>query len=297
MSTPFIAIDWGTTSFRAYYVDENGSVINEVAAPEGILSVKDGKFDQALEGHIGSWDKTIPILASGMITSRQGWIERPYLDCPAGASDLAQALHIHKTNTGRTIHFATGLHYSSKATPHDVMRSEETQVFGSLGTGATHFVTPGTHSKWIDVTDGKITKFATYMTGEVYAVLHNHTILGRLITSDNDHEPSFLRGADAAFADPAGFLHTIFATRTLGLFNDLSGDELASYLSGVVIGTEVAHAIKHHSKNVKYVVLASPKIGLRYVRAMEAAGLKVSYGDPQAIVKGLMEIGRLGGVI
>lgn len=297
MPKPFIAIDWGTTSFRAYHVAQSGVVINEVSAPEGILSVVDNKFDDALESHIGTWDKNLPILASGMITSRQGWIERPYLDCPAGAGDLAQALHIHKTNQGRIIHFATGLHYTSLTTPHDVMRSEETQVFGSLASGASHFVTPGTHSKWIDVVDNRITKFATYMTGEVYSVLRNHTILARLITSDDDDAPSFLRGAEAAFADPSGFLHNIFATRALGLFNDLSGDELASYLSGVVIGTEVAHAIKHHSKNVKYVVLASPKIGLRYVRAMEASGLNVSYGDPKAIVTGLQEIGRLGGVI
>ena len=297
MSKSFIAIDWGTTSFRAYHVDSDGAVINEVSAAEGILSVKDGKFDEALESQIGAWDKSLPILGSGMITSRQGWIERPYLDCPASAADLANALHVHKTEQGRTIHFATGLHYASATTPHDVMRSEETQVFGSLDKGATHFVTPGTHSKWVDVTDGRITKFATYMTGEVYSVLRQHTILGRLITSDADDATSFLKGAKAAFADPTGFLHNIFATRTLGLFNDLSGDELASYLSGVVIGTEVAHAVRHHSKNVKYVVLASPKIGVRYVRAMEAAGLEVSYGNPQAIVKGLREIGRLGGVI
>jgi 2-dehydro-3-deoxygalactonokinase len=297
MPKPFIAIDWGTTSFRAYQVGGDGTVLAELGAPEGILSVADGKFDAALESHIGAWDKTLPVLASGMITSRQGWMELPYLDCPAGAADLAKALHVHRSAAGRTIHFATGLHYTSAATPHDVMRSEETQVFGSLDRGASHFVTPGTHSKWIDVADGRITKFATYVTGEVYAVLRHHSILGRLMTGDDDHPEAFLKGAAAAAKDPAGFLHNIFATRTLGLFGDVVADHLSSYLSGVVIGTEVAHAIRHHSKTAHYVVLASPKIGLRYVRAMEAAGLTVSYGDPQAIVKGLREIGRLGGVI
>ncbi len=84
MSSAFIALDWGTSSFRAYLLNKDGTVQETVTAPHGILAVKDGAFDAALESHIGKWDKTLPIMASGMITSRQGWVELPYVACPAG---------------------------------------------------------------------------------------------------------------------------------------------------------------------------------------------------------------------
>jgi 2-dehydro-3-deoxygalactonokinase len=293
----FIALDWGTTSFRAYHVDGQGKVINEFADAEGILAVKDGAFEAVLESHIGSWDKLLPVIASGMITSRQGWIERPYVDCPASAADLAKAIHQHKTSSGRLIHFITGLHLKSPSIGHDVMRSEEVQVFGSLDTGAHHFVTPGTHSKWIDVEDGRITNFATYITGETFSLMRNHSILGRLMKDDADDEAAFNQGVEKAFADPAGLLHSLFSVRSLGLFDALKPEQLSSYLSGIVIGTEVAHATLSNDRSAKYVVLASPNIGMRYLRAMKIAGLDVDYGDPLSIVKGEALIAKQTGII
>ena len=297
MTRPFIALDWGTTSFRAYHVDGSGKVINQFADAEGILAVKDGAFEAVLESHIGSWDKLLPVIASGMITSRQGWIERPYVDCPASAADLAQAIHLHKTSSGRLIHFITGLHLKSPSIGHDVMRSEEVQVFGSLDTGAHHFVTPGTHSKWIDVEDGHITNFATYITGETFSLMRNHSILGRLMKDDADDEAAFNQGVEKAFADPAGLLHSLFSVRSLGLFDALKPEQLSSYLSGIVIGTEVAHATLSNDRSAKYVVLASPNIGMRYLRAMKIAGLDVDYGDPLSIVKGEALIAKQAGII
>jgi 2-dehydro-3-deoxygalactonokinase len=297
MSKPYIAVDWGTSSFRAYHVDADGKVINQFADAEGILSVKDKAFEAVLESHIGDWDKSLPVIASGMITSKQGWIEVPYVDCPAGPKDLAKALHVHKLKNGRTIHFVTGLHLKTADGGHDVMRSEEVQVFGGLDTGAQHFITPGTHSKWIDVEGDQITNFATYMTGETFALLRGQSILGRLMTADIDDEAAFRKGVEKAFADPAGLLHSLFSVRALGLFDVLKGDQLSSYLSGLVIGTEVAHATMSASRSDKYVVLASPNIGLRYERAIKMAGLDVSYGDPLAVIKGLSLIAKHAGVI
>jgi 2-dehydro-3-deoxygalactonokinase len=297
VTRPFIALDWGTTSFRAYHVDSAGKVINQFTDAEGILAVKDGAFEAVLESHIGSWDKLLPVIASGMITSRQGWIERPYVDCPANAADLAKAIHLHKTSSGRLIHFITGLHLKSPSIGHDVMRSEEVQVFGSLDTGAHHFVTPGTHSKWIDVEDGRITNFATYITGETFSLMRNHSILGRLMKDDADDEAAFNQGVEKAFADPAGLLHSLFSVRSLGLFDELKPEQLSSYLSGIVIGTEVAHATLSNDRSAKYVVLASPNIGMRYLRAMKIAGLDVDYGDPLSIVKGEALIAKHAGII
>jgi 2-dehydro-3-deoxygalactonokinase len=296
MTKAFIALDWGTTSFRAYHVTSDGKVANEVSAPMGILSVEGQRFAEALESQIGSWDKSIPIIASGMITSKQGWIERPYVDCPADVADLAAHAYLHETDTGRSIHFITGLHLAGGSLGHDVMRSEETQVFGALGE-ANHFITPGTHSKWIDVEGERITHFATYITGETFAVLRQHSILGRLMTADEPDETAFARGVEKSMADPAGLLHNLFSVRSLGLFNDMNGAQLSSYLSGLVIGNEVAHALSTRRRDAGYMILASPKIGGRYARALDLAGVKARYGDPLAIVRGLQKIGKAAGII
>ena len=297
MSSRFIALDWGTTSFRAYIADARGKVEKTLSAPEGILAVADDDFDAALERHIGDWDTGLPVLAAGMITSRQGWIELPYVACPAGLADLAAALHLHESRCGRRIAFATGLCYRAPDGVPDVMRSEETQVFGSLDGGAAHFVTPGTHSKWIAVEAARITRFTTYVTGEVFAALKAHTILGRLMIEGPESEDAFARGVMAALADPAGFLHRIFSARSLGLFGEMPAEHLSSYLSGQVIGSEVAHAIAANAADTDYVVLASPGIGGRYVKAMRIAGLTVRYGDPEAIVKGLARIAVTAGLL
>ena len=297
MAKPFVAVDWGTTSFRAYRVDADGVVQNEISAPEGILAVKDGKFEEALESRIGAWDKALPILASGMITSRQGWIERPYLDCPASAGDLARNLHRHVTATGRTIHFATGLHYASPTLGHDVMRSEETQVFGALDSGANHFITPGTHSKWIDVDGNRITRFSTYITGELFALLKSHSILGRLMEGETHNATTFTKGVEKSLVEPAGLSHTLFSARSLALYREIAAPNIASYLSGLVIGAEVAHALMARAATADYVVLASPKIGGAYVQALDVAGVKARYGDPLSIIKGLRAVGLAAGLI
>lgn len=297
MSGPFIAVDWGTTSFRAYRIDASGKAVEDIAASEGILSVKDGDFDSALERHIGAWDKSLPILAAGMITSRQGWIELPYLDCPAGAADMARALHRHEMKSGRVVHFSTGLHFLSPSLGHDVMRSEETQVFGALATGARHFITPGTHSKWIDVEEGRITRFSTYVTGELFAVMKAHSLLGRLITGDAPDEGAFRHGVEKSLADPAGLSHVLFSARSLGLYNELPGDKIASFMSGLIVGAEVAHALMTRDPKAGYVVLASRGIGGAYVSALAIAGVEARFGDSLAIVHGLHAIGAAAGIV
>ena len=297
MGNGFIAVDWGTTSFRAYLVDGNGRIADQLGDGGGILSVQGGAFDSLLEQKLAAWDKSLPVLAAGMITSRQGWIELPYLDCPAGAADMAQGLHCHTMASGRIVHFLTGLHYASPSLGHDVMRSEETQVFGALDSGAKHFITPGTHSKWIDVEAGRIMRFDTYVTGELYSVLKGHSILGRLMTGDGQDEGSFRKGVEAALGDPAGLTHLLFSARSLALYEVLPGEAVASYLSGLVIGAEVAHALMGRGVEADYLILASPKIGGAYASALEVAGARARYGEPTAIVAGLRTIGKAAGII
>ena len=294
---PFISLDWGTTSFRAYEVDASGKVVNTTATSEGILNVADGQFEETLERHIGTWDKTLPIVASGMITSRQGWVECAYAECPAGASDLAKSITRKTTTSGRSVHFITGLHFNSPTITHDVIRGEETQVIGSLGSGATQVVTRGTHCKWINVVGNRISGFATYMTGESFAVYKEHSILGRLMKEAPEDEGAFKRGVEKAFADPAGLLHTLFSVRSLGLFGDLAPESLASYLSGLLIGQEVAHATQGHDRASKYIVLGSPTQTITCIIALRLAGLNVEVGDPLCGIKGQHVIAKEAGIL
>jgi 2-dehydro-3-deoxygalactonokinase len=297
LSSGFIALDWGTSSFRAYLSGTDGTIQETIAAPHGILAVKDAAFDETLETHIGNWDKALPIMASGMITSRQGWVELPYVACPASLQSIAAAVHPHTSKQGRKLFFVPGISTRNAQGIPDVIRGEETQVLGASQGGHEHFVTPGTHSKWIDVSNGEIKSFSTYMTGEVFALLKNHSILGRLMTGEANNPAAFEQGVRASLNDPAGFLNRIFSTRTLALFSEMPTDNLSSYLSGQVIGTEIAHAIAKNMATAQYRILATPALGDHYMKAMTIAGLKVSYGEPDVVVKGLRRIAVAVGLL
>jgi 2-dehydro-3-deoxygalactonokinase len=297
LSSGFIALDWGTSSFRAYLLNSDGTIQETIAAPHGILAVKDAAFDETLETQIGNWDKALPVMASGMITSRQGWVELPYVACPASLQSIAAAVHPHTSKQGRKLFFVPGISYRSPDGIPDVIRGEETQVFGASKGGHEHFVTPGTHSKWIDVSNGEIRSFSTYMTGEVFALLKNHSILGKLMTGETNNSAAFEQGVRPGLKDPAGFLHCIFSTRTLALFKEMPTDHLSSYLSGQVIGTEIAHAIAKNLAGAQYQILATPALGELYMKAMTIAGLNVSYGEPDVAVKGLRRIAMTAGLL
>ena len=297
MSSEFIALDWGTSSFRAYLMGSDGIIHETISAPQGILAVKDAGFDEVLETRISHWDRALPIMASGMIASRQGWVELPYVACPANLKSIAAAVHPHTSKQGRKLFFVPGISTRNAQGIPDVIRGEESQVLGASQGGTEHFVTPGTHSKWIDVSNGEIIGFSTYMTGEVFALLKNHSILGRLMTGETSNPVAFEQGVRAGLKDPAGFLHRIFSTRTLALFNEMPTDNLSSYLSGQVIGTEIAHAIAKNSMNTHYRILATPALGEHYLTAMKIVGLNVSYGEPDVAVKGLRRIAMAAGLI
>jgi len=297
LSSAFIALDWGTSSFRAYLLNSDGTIRETITAPHGILAVKDAAFDETLETHIGHWDKALLIMASGMITSRQGWVELPYVACPANLKSVAAAVQPHTSKQGRKLFFVPGISYRSPDGIRDVIRGEETQVLGASQGGHEYFVTPGTHCKWIDVSNGEIKTFSTYMTGEVFALLKNHSILGKLMTGETSNPAAFEQGVCTGIKDPAGFLHRIFSTRTLALFNEMPIDHLSSYLSGQVIGTEIAHAIAKNPAGAQYQILATPALGEHYMKAMTIARLKVSYGEPDIVVKGLRRIAVAAGLL
>ena len=179
-----IAVDWGTSGFRAYRLDEAGGIRETRTAPAGILTVAAGGFPAALEARLGDWLDDTPIVMSGMIGSRQGWREAPYVECPADAAAIARGLLPVEWAAGRRGWIVPGLSCRDAAGIPDVMRGEETQILGALAAlppADAVICLPGTHSKWARVSDGRILSFATAMTGEVFAVLRRHSILGRSV--------------------------------------------------------------------------------------------------------------------
>ena len=236
---------------------------------------------------------------AGMIGSRQGWVEAPYLETPCDGERLAGQLTDVPTSLGRTVRIVPGLCDLSGPAP-DVMRGEETKLFGLLSGEGRRFETvcmPGTHCKWARAAGGRILGFKTYMTGEVFGVLREHTILGRLMGgggSDAEHQEAFDQGLAQA-GDPDHLLHHLFSVRTLGLFDKLPATALESYLSGLLIGHETRSAGAGTRGPVA--LLGDHRLTARYRRALEHLGLRVEDGDEDIVIAGLAAIGRAAGLL
>ncbi|KMZ13381.1 2-dehydro-3-deoxygalactonokinase [Candidatus Burkholderia humilis] len=250
MSQPvLIALDWGTTSLRAYLIGTDGVALDAQASSAGIMKLPTGGFDQAFEDACGAWldaHPRLPVIAAGMVGSAQGWVEAPYVEAPAGPDALVARIVKVKTARGVAMHVVPGV--LERGTLPNVMRGEETQIFGALVSdaslqkqGGALIGLPGTHAKWAFVRDERIERFYTFMTGETFGALRDHTILGRTMHPSSTHDESaFLRGVDTARdAGHPGVLATIFSTRTLGLTGELTSEQQPDYLSGLLIGHEL----------------------------------------------------------
>ncbi len=194
MSHPhLIGLDWGTTSCRAYLIGADGAVLDRQLDGPGILKVENGHFGPWLDSMIGGWIAThgaAPVILSGMIGSRQGWKEAPYAKCPAGADDIVKALA--RIEWGElSIALVPGLSTEiARDAGCDARRGNAN--LGALalsGKDEGLFLLPGTHSKWAEVRGGRIVSFRTFMTGEVFGALKDHTILGRLMRDVNCRTP------------------------------------------------------------------------------------------------------------
>lgn len=295
-----IGIDWGTSSLRAFLIGSTGQVLDSVFSPQGIMQVKDRDFDAVFHDLIGRWNTAgdLPVIASGMITSRNGWLETPYVAVPAGSKALADNLVRFETSSGKAVHFVTGMTTEHDGAP-DVMRGEETQIVGAMGLGAAAgmFVMPGTHSKWISVSDARIDDYATYMTGEIFAALRGHTILGTLMKDAAFQEEGFRMGVASGLRAGAGLLHNLFHVRTMPLFGRIPEEMTADYLSGILIGSEIGAATSALAPDTVVTIVGRNDLADRYGIALEVAGF-TSTGAPENIVaQGHFEIAQSAGML
>ena len=275
-----IAVDWGTSSLRCYRLDAQGKIIESRASADGILSVPAGRFPDVLQRQTAGWNET-PIVMSGMVGSRQGWQEAPYVQCPAGFDEIAARL----VEVRRGAWIVPGLACRDRAGVPDVMRGEETQILGCGAEGT--LCLPGTHSKWVEVKNGRIERFSTFMTGEVYAVLKQHSILGRMMEEGKADEGAFAQGVKRA-GDEGGLLHHLFGVRTRGLMGELGAGAAASYLSGIVIG----HELRAQGAR-EFGVLGTAELAALYQRAAALLGMSARALDPESGVRALARLGAM----
>jgi 2-dehydro-3-deoxygalactonokinase len=298
-TTHLIGLDWGTTWLRAYRFDGSGQVVESRQQPSGVLQIAaeggaPAGFERALDQACGDWmsaDPACALLACGMIGSAQGWREAPYVELPASLDALARALTAVATARGAALHLIPGL--VARGPLPEVLRGEETQVAGVIeGTGApvdAWIGLPGTHAKWVRVRDRRVVGFHTFMTGELFAALCAHTILGRTMRPAPAPDlGAFDRGVAIARSPQArlGVLSTVFSARTLGLVGELESEAQADYLSGLLIGHEIA-ALDQLGEPLRPLVLVGDgALCERYRRALAAFG-----HPPAAIAAGATERG------
>ena len=287
-----IAVDWGSSNFRAFRVDAKGTVLARISSPQGILQLGQGNFEETLRAEVSGWlaEGEKHILLCGMIGSRQGWVEAEYLSCPVGIEELASAV-ILVPFSGTKVGLVPGVIGPDAAGVPELMRGEETAAMGILDAcvGAGVVCLPGTHSKWIQLTDRKIVSFTTSMTGEIYSALRKCTMLERSMANNSAVDEAAFRDGVVRSADSGGLLHQLFGVRTLALMGRLREEASSSYLSGLLIGNEVRATMRHGSH--VHLVGAAHLCSL-YAQAIEACGGGARVEDKDAAALGLAAIGR-----
>ncbi len=298
-----ITLDWGTTSLRAYLQAADGHILDSRASMQGIMSLDGAAFPDVLVATIGAWVHAhgpLPVLLSGMVGSRQGWTEARYVPCPATLADLALGLTpVPDPPHGfGPVSIVPGLLLDDENAP-DVIRGEEVEVFGALarlGKSDGLFVLPGTHSKWVRVGDGRIERFATYMTGDIFAALKGHTILGRMMQGDAHSEEGFRRGVLSARDLKGGgaLLSRLFAVRTLALTGRLDEADSADFLSGLLIGAELLHATSGHEP---FTLVANVALTDRYATAAGLLALPHHRAPAGCGPAGQLAVARAAGLV
>jgi 2-dehydro-3-deoxygalactonokinase len=283
-----IAVDWGTSSFRAYRLDESGAIRERRERPRGIAQVPAGGFPQVLAEEMGDWlaGGGETVVLCGMVGSRQGWVEVPYCECPAGAREIAARLQPVELD-GAAAFIVPGVCGFDASGVRDVMRGEETQILGALEALPEEAVVclPGTHSKWVRVQGARILGFSTHFTGEAFAVLKAHSLLGRMIEGGPTDEAAFLAGV-ARSGEPEGLLHHLFGVRAKALFGELSAAGGGEYLSGLLIGHELRNALAA-VRDAPVFLLGAPGLAARYALGLRALGAGARALDAECAVNGM----------
>lgn len=286
----FIAVDWGTTNRRAYLVEADGRCSNEFEDDKGVLSVPAGGFESAvaeIRARLGGK----PMLLAGMVGSNRGWIEVPYAHCPAGVSDLAQQLLWSPDGSAALV---PGVAYLNERA--DVMRGEEVQILGAAAAGEIPpdclVCHPGTHNKWIELRENRIHAFRTVMTGELFNLLRDNSILSDLLQADVEPGEPFREGVRRGLAG-AALTAELFETRARVLLGRSRAEDGGPFVSGLLIGHDLRTGLERRAA-LPVMVMGRPELTELYAAALSEAGVDASQMDgEQAFLAGARRIVEL----
>lgn len=264
MSENYIAIDWGSTHLRAWLY-RNGQCVDSLQLPYGVSRLVEQTAREVFDKYIEPWRKreTLPVVMAGMIGSDAGWQPVPYLACPVSLHELSAQLY----EVAPEVWIVPGLN-----TERNVMRGEETQLLGAMQLAPTAcYVLPGTHSKWVQVTNGAVSGFSTAMTGELHHVLMTHSLIGKGLPEQSEDPLAFQAGLQCGLDSPS-LVTRLFEARALRVLGELLPESVSEWLSGLLIGAEVA--AMDAVENVTLV--GGESLCRRYRQVFEKAGVTVS---------------------
>jgi 2-dehydro-3-deoxygalactonokinase len=294
-----IAVDWGTSRLRAWLVDAHGAPIATAASDEGIGTLNGG-HEAVFERLVADWPK-LPAIMAGMVGSRQGWREAVYLPCPAPASAIGSQLTRFTTSTGRAVAIVPGLAVRPPNRDGDVIRGEETQIVGLVDrepgfTGTV--ILPGTHSKWVRVERGAVADFQTFMTGELFELLAERSFLRHSVAAgaaDLSAVSDFALAVKRTVTQDLPFLGALFSVRARQLLTGVSREDNLAYLSGLIIGGEIAaaRAMGSLAAGAAVRIVAAPALLRAYTRALAFAGVAAEARDgSELVLAGLTHLAR-----
>ncbi|QIP05759.1 MULTISPECIES: 2-dehydro-3-deoxygalactonokinase [Bradyrhizobium] len=289
----YVAVDWGTSSFRLWLVDRAGQVLAERRSGEGMLAAAKAGFPAVLQSHLAAVEAPdhLPVLVCGMAGAKTGWVEAGYVDTPARlAAILNRAVRV--PGEARDIRILPGIAQRDVSAP-DVMRGEETQLLGALGleaAGEALVCMPGTHSKWVRVKDGIVERFSTFMTGELFSVISRETILSLAVAGADEAEDiaSFKAAVKVAHDAPAFVANHLFGARSRQLLFGGTPAAARETLSGTLIGVELAAGLSGSVPQAGVRLIAAGRLAVLYRLAFEALSVNAHPVDAdEAVRRGL----------
>ena len=273
----WIALDWGSSRARAWAISDSGETLDRRTSDEGAAQLRPGAFPTALFRLVEGWRPAGPIMACGMVGAREGWVEAPYADTPGVPLNTP----FSRAATEPDVFIVPGLRQTD---PPDVMRGEETQIAGFC---ATHpgwdglLCLPGTHTKWARVADDRVLGFRTFMTGELFALLGEHSVL-RHSVGDGWDEHAFAAAAAETAERPEQLAAGLFGLRAAHLLRGAERGTNRARLSGLLVGAELAAARRFWGER-PVTVVGETKIGRLYATALEAISLSATLANGEAI--------------
>ncbi|MGJ8526946.1 2-dehydro-3-deoxygalactonokinase [Maritalea sp.] len=267
----WIALDWGTTHFRAWAMGPGGQILDHVKSDQGMGSLKQDQFEPVFIQQIEPWlaGRTNPLIAfaCGMVGAKQGWIEAAYLSTPCTPPRNQQLVEAPTADPRVQVLIVPGL---SQDKPADVMRGEETQIAGFLASMPTFsgvVCLPGTHSKWATVENGTVKHFTTFMTGELFGLLSKNSVLRHSVGGRGWDSSAFIGGVKLSMETPEQMGQELFAIRPQSMLHDLPANEARARLSGLLIGMEL-RATEHLWSSNDVCIIGDPKLAEHYNRAL-----------------------------